>query len=70
MESEDGGGGQGGDRWSLGLWLKINRFLLPLLVQVECNSKLDPTKTTLLKVQAPPGGLARALQNSWVFCKH
>lgn len=25
-----------------------------LYPQVECNTKLDPTKTTLLKVQGPP----------------
>lgn len=29
---------------------EINKSL-SFLVQVECNSKLDPTKTTLLKVQ-------------------
>lgn len=27
-----------------------------VLVQVECNSKLDPTKTTLLKVQGTGWG--------------
>lgn len=29
---------------------QVLTYLVFLLVQVECNSKLDPTKTTLLKV--------------------
>lgn len=31
---------------------KLTDLFSLFLVQVECNSKLDPTKTTLLKVQA------------------
>lgn len=30
-------------------------YLAFLLVKVECNSKLDPTKTTLLKVMIKSG---------------
>lgn len=48
MAAEQQGTGRGydfGSKW------KIHKFLLPFPVQVECNSKLDPTKTTLLKVQ-------------------
>lgn len=31
---------------------ELSTYLAFLLVQVECNSKLDPTKTTLLKVMS------------------
>lgn len=36
-------------QWSRGIGLK-----LPPCPQVECNSKLDPTTTTFLKVRYPP----------------
>uniref|UniRef100_A0A8D0A480 N-myc downstream regulated 1a n=1 Tax=Sander lucioperca TaxID=283035 RepID=A0A8D0A480_SANLU len=32
----------------------LHLFMCYLYPQVECNTKLDPTKTTLLKVQGPP----------------
>ncbi|XP_023392991.1 protein NDRG1 [Pteropus vampyrus] len=46
---------------NLHLFINAYNSLLPFLVQVECNSKLDPTKTTLLKM-ADCGGLPQVSQ--------